>query len=84
KNLHVDRQGIELEVFQNELQKYFAEALTERISKNIISSTRIINYQDIPLEERKNAWLIIGEFTHIQQGSRSLRTMIGLIFFLSG
>jgi hypothetical protein len=76
--INVDREGEELASFQKSLQNYFADALVERLSKHIAPATRIADRKDIPAQGRSNAWLVTGNFTRINQGSRALRTFIGL------
>lgn len=70
----VDREGSELETFRKTTADNFTKELCERISKQISPA--------VPLAEttrpEKGAWVVEGKFLAIKQGSRLLRSVVGL------
>jgi hypothetical protein len=72
--LAVDRSGEELEKFRQEKAKNFTAELCERITKRIAPA--------VPLAEgvrpAKGSWVVEGRFLRVNQGSRLLRSVVGL------
>jgi hypothetical protein len=72
--LAVDRDGAELEEFRRTTADNFNKELCERISKRIAPA--------VPLAEgvrpEKGSWVIEGSFLRLNQGSRLLRSLVGL------
>jgi len=72
--LAVDRKGEELETFRKTTADNFTKELCERISKRIAPA--------VPLTEKtrpqKGDWVVEGRFTQVKQGSRLLRSLVGL------
>lgn len=72
--LAVDRAGEELEKFRRETADNFTKELCERIGKRIAPA--------VPLAEgvrpEKGAWIVEGRFLRLNQGSRLLRSLVGL------
>jgi len=72
--LAVDRAGEELEVFRKTTADNFNKELCERISKRIAPA--------MPLTEKtrpqKGDWVVEGRFLQVEQGSRLLRSLVGL------
>jgi hypothetical protein len=72
--LAVDRSGEDLEEFRRETGRNFTVELCERISKRIAPA--------VPLTEgmrpTKGTWVVEGRFVRLNQGSRLLRSLVGL------
>lgn len=72
--LDVDRTGAELEEFRQTMVDNFTKELCEQISGRIAPA--------VPLKKgdrpAKGSWIVEGEFLRVNQGSRFLRTMVGL------
>ncbi len=72
--LAVDRSGEDLEKFRQEKAKNFTAELCKRITKRIAPA--------VPLAEgvrpEKGSWVVEGRFLRINQGSRLLRSLVGL------
>jgi hypothetical protein len=72
--LAVDRTGAELEEFRQTTAKNFTLELCERITKRIAPA--------VPLAEgvrpEKGTWVVEGSFLRLNQGSRLLRSLVGL------
>jgi hypothetical protein len=72
--LAVDRTGPELEAFRRTTSDDFTKELCERISKRIAPA--------LPLAEgvrpEEGAWVVEGSFLRLNQGSRLLRSLVGL------
>ena len=68
----VDRQGPDLINFQEDFQTNFVHQLETRLTKLAPTEQRWVN--DLP----DHGWLVAGEFVTVYQGSRALRTAIGL------
>jgi hypothetical protein len=72
--LAVDRSGQELEEFRRMTAENFTRELCDRISKWIAPA---VPFEDgVRLES--GAWVVEGEFVRLNQGSRLLRSVIGL------
>lgn len=71
----VDREKTELAEFQQNLQFMLQTAMVVDISKRLGVPTQ----ESFPEQEfhSENAWLVRGEFTRVNQGSRLLRSTIG-------
>lgn len=73
--LRVDRKGKDFETFRAELQTRLEEHLIKYLTKHV-APARVISPQDaLP---RGNYWLLSGRFARINQGSRFLRSTLGL------
>jgi len=70
---NVDRKDVELSDFKKNLQKILQVAQVTDLSD------RLVKAQPVTMRPvfGKHAWLIEGEFTRVNQGSRLLRTAIG-------
>jgi len=72
--LAVDRSGDELEAFRQATADNFTKELCERISKRIAPA--------MPLAQKtvlqKGDWVVEGRFLQVEQGSRLLRSLVGL------
>ena len=75
EGLRVDRKGADLDAFASEFQTAFSEKLVERLGKNIAPAEAIGADTTVP---HSNAWLIEGGFHRLNQGSRALRSILGL------
>lgn len=73
--LHVDRNGHDLRDFEADLKAGMTSELLEQISKHVAPSRVTNAMNNIP---HGNYWLIKGEFLRVNQGSRLLRSTIGL------
>jgi len=71
----VDRDGAELVEFKQKLQVMMQTGLVTDLTHRLIPAVATSKNQNFPPE---NAWLIRGEFTKVNQGSRFLRGAIGL------
>lgn len=70
----VDRENIELAKFKKNLQVMMQTGMVTDLSHRLISAVPTNKIQGFQPE---NAWLIQGEFTKVNQGSRLLRGAIG-------
>jgi len=68
----VGREGSDLVGFKQDFQTYFESQLETRLIKLAPTEQRWIN--DLP----DHGWLVAGEFITVFQGSRALRTVVGL------
>jgi hypothetical protein len=68
----VGREGVELVNFQEDFQTNFEHQLKVRLEKLAPTEQRWVN--DLP----DHGWMVAGEFVTVFQGSRALRTAIGL------
>src|ERR1700683_1271649 len=68
----VGRDGTELVNFKEDFQTNFVHQLKTRLTKLAPTEQRWVN--DLP----DHGWLVAGEFVTVYQGSRALRTGIGL------
>lgn len=73
--LRVDRGGKSLEAFRNSLRKQLAEAIARRVNKRLCAAEVLPENAAPP---RSQAWLVSGRFLTVNQGSRALRTILGL------
>jgi hypothetical protein len=74
-DFRVDRSGDELAAFKKDLQSLMTADLLERIRKHIGPASPASSLAEIPPGRN---WVVGGEFVRINQGSRALRTVIGL------
>lgn len=72
--LNVDRVGPELEEFRRTMGDNFTKELCERISERIAPAVPLS--KGVRLE--RGAWIVGGKFLRVNQGSRLLRTVVGL------
>jgi hypothetical protein len=72
--LAVDRGGEELEEFRRVTAKNFADELRERISKRIAPAVPL----EAGMRPGKGSWVVEGSFLRVNQGSRLLRSLVGL------
>lgn len=73
-NFKVDREGAELAGFKQNLRAMMQTASVTDLSRRLIPAVPATKEQAFQPE---NAWLIRGEFTKVNQGSRLLRGAIG-------
>ena len=73
-NFKVDREGAELVKFKQDLRAMMQTGLVTDLSRRLIPADPTAKEQGFQPE---NAWLIRGEFTKVNQGSRLLRGAIG-------
>ena len=72
--LAVDRQGLELEEFRQTTADNFTKELCERISKRIAPAVPLAD----GVRPEKGSWVVEGSFLRLNQGSRLLRSLVGL------
>jgi hypothetical protein len=72
--LAVDRTGAELEAFRQEKAKNFTTELCERITTRIAPAVPLA----AGVRPEKGSWVVEGRFLRVNQGSRLLRSMVGL------
>jgi hypothetical protein len=70
----VDREGAELATFKQHLQVMLQNGMVTDLNRRLVAAAPASGRQVFPME---NAWLIRGEFTKVNQGSRLLRGTIG-------
>jgi len=73
-SLRVDREGEALRTFENGVSKQMADRLAQRLTKHIAPTTVVDGGSRNPTLD---SWIVEGEFTRINQGSRALRSIIG-------
>ena len=73
-NFKVDREGADLVKFKQNLRDMMQTGMVTDLSRRLIASVPTTKEQSFPTQ---NAWLIRGEFTKVNQGSRLLRGTIG-------
>lgn len=73
--LRVDRKGKDFETFQNELQARFNSQLIKKLGTHVAPAKMISPDEALP---QGNYWLLTGRFARINQGSRFLRSTLGL------
>lgn len=71
---NVDREGAELESFKHDTAVMLADLTAERISAQLVSAQIAGINDSLP----GSGWLIKGRFIVVNQGSRALRSFIGL------
>jgi Domain of unknown function (DUF4410) len=77
--VRADRSGQELVVFEQKLQISLREQLVRALGRYGIPVTVAVTSQELQkLRKRQPAWLITGQFTRVNQGSRALRIALGL------
>jgi hypothetical protein len=72
-DFNVDRDGAELVEFKDDLQVMMTTGITVDLTKRLIPAFAVGNRRP----HLENAWLIRGEFTRVNQGSRLLRGAVG-------
>jgi hypothetical protein len=72
--LAVDRDGAELEEFRRTTADNFTKELCERISKRIAPAVPLTK----GVRPAKGSWVVEGSFQRLNQGSRLLRSLVGL------
>jgi len=72
--LAVDRSGDELEAFRQATADNFTKELCERISKRIAPAMPLA----AKTRPQKGDWVVEGRFLQVEQGSRLLRSLVGL------
>ena len=72
--LAVDRSGEELEEFRKEKAENFSAELCERLSKRIAPAVPLAK----GVRPEKGSWVVEGRFLRVNQGSRLLRSVVGL------
>ena len=73
-NFKVDRDGAELADFKRHLQGMMQTGSVTDLTHRLVLAVPTNTTQGFP---RENAWLVRGEFTKVNQGSRLLRGAIG-------
>ncbi len=74
EKFRVDRDGVELDAFEQKFSAEFAERLAERLTKHVRPAMVISKNEKV---KDPKAWLIEGHFTRVHQGSRALRSLVG-------
>jgi hypothetical protein len=72
--LAVDRSGEDLEEFRQEKARNFTAELCERITKRIAPAVPLT----AGVRPEKGSWVVEGQFLRVNQGSRLLRSVVGL------
>lgn len=75
QTVRVDRSGEDLKTFKFEQQEKLTRHLVKRLSKNIAPARAIAANAPLP---KGNYWVITGRFDRINQGSRLMRSVVGL------
>jgi hypothetical protein len=73
-NVAVDRTGPELSDFKKNLQLMLKTAMVEDLTDKL---TPAIAGRKSDWRSQRNAWIVCGEFTTVEQGSRLLRSAVG-------
>jgi Domain of unknown function (DUF4410) len=77
--VRADRNGKELVAFEQKLQISLREQLVRALGRYGIPVTVAVTSQELQkLRKRQPAWLITGQFTRVNQGSRAMRIAVGL------
>jgi Domain of unknown function (DUF4410) len=77
--IRADRSGNELAAFERNLQVSLRDQLVRALGRYGIPVTVATTPQDLrKLRKPQPAWLITGQFTRVNQGSRALRVALGL------
>ena len=74
EKFRVDRDGVDLDAFEEKFSAEFADRLAERLTKHIRPAMVISRNEKV---KDPKAWLIAGHFTRVHQGSRALRSLVG-------
>lgn len=75
KELRVDRKGADLENFKFQLRELMTRNLVRRLPKYVAPAEAVAANAPLP---RGNYWLVRGNFDKVYQGSRLLRSVVGL------
>lgn len=75
KDLRVDRSGSDLENFKFQLRELMTRNLVRRLPKYVGKAEAVASNAPLP---RGNYWLLRGNFDRVYQGSRFLRSVVGL------
>ena len=75
KEIRVDRSGAALENFKFSLREFMTRSLVRRLPKYVAPASAVAVNAPMP---RGNYWLIRGNFDRISQGSRFLRSVVGM------
>ena len=75
QEIRVDRSGADLENFEFNLRELMTRNLVRRLPKYVAPAEAVAVNAPLP---RGNFWLIRGNFDRIRQGSRLLRSVVGL------
>jgi len=70
----VDREGNDLQEFREEMAKNFSAELCERIGKRIAPAFPL----SAGARPERGSWVVEGRFLRVKQGSRLLRSLVGL------
>lgn len=73
--LRVDREGAELDAVRFDLREKMTQNLVKRLPRYVAPAKAIASSAPLP---RGNFWLITGNFDRVHQGSRALRSVVGL------
>jgi hypothetical protein len=76
QNLRVDRKGDNLSAFAAKSRDQLADDLVQQLNERVLPTARLASNAQPP--QKAPAWLIRGRFDRVNQGSRALRTLIGL------
>lgn len=74
ENLRVDRSGEKLAAFKVRLAHQLSSSLARQLDRNLAPTEIIPASHRL---SRGNAWLIVGRFDRVNQGSRALRALVG-------
>jgi len=74
-NLRVDRSGVDLQNFKFNLRELMTRNLVRRLPRYVAPAAAVAENAPLP---RGNYWLISGKFDRVSQGSRILRSVVGL------
>lgn len=74
EKFRVDRDGVELDVFEAKFSAEFADRLAERLTKHVRPAVVISRNEKV---KDPKVWLVEGHFTRVHQGSRALRALVG-------
>jgi Domain of unknown function (DUF4410) len=75
QTVRVDRSGEELETFKFDQQEKLTRHLVRRISRSVAPAKAVAAKAPLP---KGNYWLITGRFDRINQGSRFMRSFVGM------
>ncbi|MFZ4777645.1 MAG: DUF4410 domain-containing protein [Terrimicrobiaceae bacterium] len=75
KEVRVDREGAPLENLKFELREFMTRNLIRRLPKYVAPAKAVASNAPLP---QGNYWLIRGNFDRVYQGSRLLRSVVGL------
>lgn len=73
-SLAVDRSGEDLEKFREDTAKNFTAELCQRITKRIAPAVPLVE----GVRPEPGSWVVEGRFLRLNQGSRLLRSLVGL------